>query len=74
MTPSLAADDQPEHRRSARGLALKLHAVTAARPAHLKEHAMGKRKRGKGVPKPGGTKDKRFKGRGRKPGPKPKKG
>lgn len=29
-------------------------------------------KRGKGVPKPGGTKDKRFQGRGQKPGPKPK--
>lgn len=32
---------------------------------------MAKRKRrGKGVPKPGGSKDGRMKGRGRKPGPK----
>lgn len=30
------------------------------------------RKRGHGVPKPGGKADKRFKGRGKKPGPKPK--
>ena len=29
-------------------------------------------KRGKGKPKPGGKKDQRFKGRGKKPGPKKK--